>query len=370
MCAQSLKMNAEFEIDELPILAKADVVVIGAGPAGSSAAATAAAGGVSVLMVDKKEQIGLPVQCAEYVPLSLAAEVPVPADCIAQRVEGFITYIHREQVAQTRAPGYILNRDVFDRYLAERAVQSGVKLLTKTKAAAVTDQGVLINEQGKSSIVKAGIIIGSEGPKSVVAQAIHCPPQALAYAKQITVKLRKKTQWAQIYFSPSIPGGYAWLFPKNDRANVGVSIDLSLGGSVATALTEFQQYLFKEGVISEEVIRTTGGVIPIGGPRMRMQQKNLILVGDAAGHTHPISGEGIFPAIVAGKIAGSLAADSIRTGDLNVLTQYPWQCFARFGEFTKRGFARKVEYNRNWEKTDFSDLVRKTWFAFPEYFES
>jgi len=361
-------MNAEFEIDEPPILAKSDVVVIGAGPAGSSAAATAAAGGVSVLMLDKKEHIGLPVQCAEYVPLSLAAEVPVPAACIAQRVEGFITYIHREQVAQTRAPGYILNRDVFDRYLAERAVQSGVKLFTKAQAVAVKDQGVLINKQGRS-MVKAGIVIGSEGPKSVVAQAIHCPPQVLAYAKQITVKLRKRLQWAQIYFSPSSPGGYAWLFPKNNLANVGVSIDLSLGGNIATALAEFQQYLIKEGVISEEVIRTTGGAIPIGGPRLRMQQKNLMLVGDAAGHTHPISGEGIFPAIVAGKIAGSLAVDSIRSGDINLLAQYPWQCFTRFGEFIKRGFERKVEYNRNWEKTDFSVLVRKTWFAFPEYFE-
>jgi len=370
MCAQSLKMNEEFGIDELPILAKSDVVVIGAGPAGSSAAASAAAGGVSVLMLDKKEQIGLPVQCAEYVPLSLADEVPVPEECKAQRVEGFITYIHREQVAQTRAPGYILNRDVFDRYLAERAVRAGVKLFIKAKAVAVTDQGVLINQQGKLFMVKARVIIGSEGPKSVVAQAINCPPQFLAYAKQITVKLKKRSQWAQIYFSPSIPGGYAWIFPKNDLANVGVSIDLSLGGNIATALTEFQQYLIKERVISEEVLRTTGGAIPIGGPRLRMQQKNLMLVGDAAGHTHPISGEGIFPAIVAGKIAGSLAAESIRSGDLNVLTRYSEDYLKRFGEFIKRGFEKKIEYNNNWEKTDFSVLVRRTWFAFPEYFES
>ena len=363
-------MNAEFEIDELPILAEGDVVVIGAGPAGSSAAATAASGGVAVLMLDKKEQIGLPVQCAEYVPLSLAAEVPVPTDCIAQRVEGFITYINREQVAKTRAPGYILNRDVFDRYLAERAVQSGVKLFTKAQAVAVTDQGVLINQQGTLSIVKARVVIGSEGPKSVVAQAMGCPPQVLAYAKQFTVKLRKRSPWAHIYFSPAIPGGYAWLFPKNGLANVGVSIDLSLGGNVARALAEFQQYLIKEGVISEEVMRTTGGAIPIGGPRLKMQQKNLMLVGDAAGHTHPISGEGIFPAIVAGKIAGSLAVDSIETSDLNVLTQYSTQYLARFGEFIERGFKRKVEYNRNWEKTDFSVLIRNAWFAFPEYFKS
>ena len=363
-------MNAKFELDELPILAKADVVIIGAGPAGSSAAAMAAGGGITVLMLDKKEQIGLPVQCAEYVPLSLAAEVSIPADCIAQRVEGFITYIHREQVAQTRAPGYILNRDVFDCYLAERAVQAGVKLLTETQAVAVAEQGVLIKNKGKLSMVKAGIIIGSEGPKSVVAQALHCAPQVMAYAKQITVKLRKRSQWARIYFSPSTPGGYAWVFPKNDLANVGVSLDLSLGGNVATALAEFQKYLIEDGVISEGVIRTTGGAIPIGGPRIRLQQKNLMLVGDAAGHTHPISGEGIFPAIVAGKIAGSLAVDSIRTGDLNLLTQYAGQCSRRFGDFIQRGLKRKAEYNTEWEKTEFTTLVRKTWFAFPEYFDS
>ena len=357
MRAQSLKMNA-------------DVVVIGAGPAGSAAAATAAAGGVTVLLLEKKEQIGLPVQCAEYVPLSLAAEIPIPARCIAQRVEGFTTYIHREQVAQTRAPGYILNRDVFDRYLAERAVQAGVKLLTNTQAIDVTDQGVVINDQGKLSMIQARVIIGSEGPKSVVAQAMGCPPQAMAYAKQIRVKLRQRLQWARIYFSPSIHGGYAWVFPKNDLANVGVSLDIRLGGSVATALGEFQQYLIHEGVITEEVLRTTGGAIPIGGPRIRTQQTNLMLVGDAAGHTHPISGEGIFQAIVAGNMAGSLAVDSIQTGDLKVLTQYPDLCAKRFGDFIQRGLQKKVEYNRDWEKREFSELVRKTWFAFPEYFNS
>ena len=348
----------------------ADVVVIGAGPAGSAAAATATAGGVTVLLLDKKEQIGLLVQCAEYVPLSLAAEVPIPAYCIAQRVEGFTTYINREQVAQTRAPGYILNRDVFDRYLAERAVQAGVKLLTKTQAIEVTGQGVVINDQGKLSMVQASVIIGSEGPKSVVAQAMCCPPQALAYAKQITVKVRKRLKWARIYFSPSISGGYAWLFPKNDLANVGVSLDLRLGGSAATALEEFQQYLINEGVISEEVLRTTGGAIPIGGPRIRTQQKNLMLVGDAAGHTHPISGEGIFQAIVSGKIAGSLAADSVRMGDLNVLTQYPEKCLIKFGYFIQRGLKKKDEYNMYRKKIEFSELVRKTWFAFPEYYDS
>jgi len=348
----------------------ADVVVIGAGPAGSAAAATAAVGGVAVLLLDKKEQIGSPVQCAEYVPLSLAAEVPIPADCIAQRVEGFTTYIHQEQVAQTRAPGYILNRDIFDRYLAERAVQAGAKLLTKTQAIEVTDQGLVINDQGKLSMVQASVIIGAEGPKSVVALTMGCPPQILAYAKQITVKLRNRLKWAQIYFSPSIPGGYAWLFPKNDLANVGVSLDLRLGGSVATALEEFQQYLINEGVIREEVLRTTGGAIPIGGPRIRTQQNNLMLVGDAAGHTHPISGEGIFQAIVAGNIAGALAIDSLQRGDLNVLTQYPEQCSKRFGDFIQRGLQRKDEYNKYREKIEFSELVRKTWFAFPQYFDS
>lgn len=365
-----LTMKANFNLNELPLADKADIVVIGAGPAGSSAAAAAAVGGVSVLMLEKKAQVGRPVQCAEYVPLSLAAEVPLPAECIGQRVEGFVTYIQGKQVAQTRAPGYLLNREVFDQYLAERAVQAGVRLLTATKAAAVEGQTVLINRQGKAARVEAGIIIGAEGPQSLVARAMGCPPQALAYASQVTVKLRKRSQWAHIYFSPFFPGGYAWLFPKSGLANVGVSIDGRLGGNPGAALGEFREYLSREGMIGEEVIRRTGGAIPIGGPRGRMQRENLMLVGDAAGHTHPISGEGIFPAIVAGKIAAALAVDSIRGGDVKLLNQYHLQCSTRFGEFTQRGLARKVEYHSKWEKGDFPALVRRSWFAFPEYFES
>ncbi|HEY8875906.1 MAG TPA: geranylgeranyl reductase, partial [Desulfosporosinus sp.] len=176
---------------------------------------------------------------------------------------------------------------------------------------------------------------------------------------------RNRLKWAQIYFSPSIPGGYAWLFPKNDLANVGVSLDLRLGGSVATALEEFQQYLIHEGVIREDMLRTTGGAIPIGGPRIRTQQNNLMLVGDAAGHTHPISGEGIFQAIVAGNIAGSLAVDSIQTGDLNVLTQYPEQCSKRFGDFIQRGLQRKDEYNKCREKIELFRISEKDLVCIP-----
>ncbi|HZK53090.1 MAG TPA: hypothetical protein VFC84_02645 [Desulfosporosinus sp.] len=74
---------------------------------------------------------------------------------------------------------------------------------------------------------------------------------------------------------------------------------------------------------------------------------------------------------ITGNIAGSLATDSIQTGDLNVLTQYPDQCTKRFGKFIQRGLLKKVEYNRYWEeKKEFSELVRKTWFAFPEYFDA
>lgn len=63
MCARSFKLNPEIKIEELPVLAEGEVTVIGAGPAGSAAAAAAAVGGVSVLILEKKEQIGLPVQC-------------------------------------------------------------------------------------------------------------------------------------------------------------------------------------------------------------------------------------------------------------------------------------------------------------------
>lgn len=359
----------ELKASSMPILARTDIIIIGAGPAGSSTAAAAAAHGASVMMLERKRQIGLPVQCAEYVPLNMDDEIPVPAESIAQRVEGFITLIEGEQAAQTRAPGYILHRDIFEHYLGRRAAEAGAKVWTGVRAEAITQDGVLVCEQGKYGMIKGKIIVGADGPFSLVAKTMQCPSQGLAYARQYTVQLRKPLNWAYIFFDRSCPGGYGWLFPKKNLANLGVSVDLNLGGRLINALELLQGKLIHEGVIESEVIRTTGGAIPAAGPRKRTQIGNYILVGDAAGHTHPVSGEGIFPAIVAGKIAGKLAADSVNTNDFQLIEQYPLQWSARLGKFLDRGVDKKKYYNQRWGEEDFTTLVHKTWFAFSEYFK-
>ena len=116
-----------------------DAIVIGAGPAGASAALPMARAGLSVLMIERRRRVGFPVQCAEYIPRILAGEVNAPEAAVAQRVGTLRTFIEGTLAAENEWPGVILNRVVFDRHLAERAVAAGATLWTNCAVSAVED---------------------------------------------------------------------------------------------------------------------------------------------------------------------------------------------------------------------------------------
>lgn len=342
-----------------------DVLIVGAGPAGSSAACAAAEAGAAVLMIEKRRQIGTPVQCAEYIPSLLTHTVKIPPEAIAQQIQGMLTFMPNGEVIRKNAPGFILNRAKFDQALAREASKAGAKILTRTKAISKEGNRVKIAGPAGEDKIEASIIIGADGTDSIVGSWIGQKNKKIIWAIQHTVMLKQPLQDTEVYFSKNYPGGYAWLFPKGETANVGVGVRRELGGKAKQALKAFKDKI-KDRI--GEVVDVTAGRIPVGGPLPSTDSNaRIILVGDAAGHTHPITGGGIPQAVIGGALAGRAAAADVDSDQQAYLTYYnQWR--STFGTMLDKAAVKRETMEAKWHGGDLVKLLKKSWVACKEYY--
>lgn len=346
-----------------------DILIVGAGPAGSSAALSARREGLRVLLVERKKSIGYPVQCAEFIPVPLIGNLGIGSSFCVQKIKGMKTYIRQSLAKETRAPGFIINREKFDRLLAQKAVDTGVRLMTSTRAASLEDGSrVLLKNNTGSLIVDAKVIIGADGPTSRVRKWTDLPENELLPGVQNTFQLTKKLQHTRIFFAPEFFGGYAWLFPKGDTANVGLGVKTGSNTSPSplSLLAGFADSLKKQGLISGSPLAKQAGWIPFNPPEKAVFNR-ILLVGDAAGHTHPITGAGIFSAVTCGEMAGKWAAESILNNDVSILKEYDREWKEMFSRTLYHAYRRRVELESQWQI--FDQAIRSGWVAFGEYYE-
>ncbi len=345
-----------------------DVAVIGAGPAGSSAALAAANGGARVLLVDRRERVGEPVQCAEFAPAALLLEAPTGPSIVVQRTTGIVTHLPSGAVERTDAPGVMLDRAAFDRSLAQAAEEAGAELATATSLEGWTGDGRLrLASGGEPFTAWAPVVIGADGPRSTVGQHVGLTNRIFAAAKQVEVLLEEPLEEAHVFFDPLFLGGYGWLFPKGETANLGVGIDAAWIEDLDRALEHLMERAAGLGlVMGRNVLGRTGGVIPVGGPLGTARAGTVLLVGAAAGHTHPVTGAGIHAAVSCGKTAGRAAARYTASGDEADLAQYENEWRARWGDVFRIASRRRTELLRTWND-DLEAAVRRCWVVFPAY---
>ena len=172
----------------------------------------------------------------------------------------------------------------------------------------------------------------------------------------------------EVYLDPVFAGGYAWLFPKGEMANVGVGVDVSLSASPMQAMAYLLELL---GDRVGAPVRSTGGLIPVGGP-LPMRLGRALLAGDAAGHTHPITGGGIHQALEAGRLAGEAAAAFV-SGEECALEMYEPAFRSLFDLHLGRALARRRELVSSWpgassDREAFAAMVRRGWIGFKGYY--
>ena len=346
-----------------------DIIVVGAGPAGSSAALTAARHGMRVILVERCPVIGVPVRCAEYIPALLMGKIDAGRSFVVQSLRGMRTILPDGTRKEIRAPGLTIRRDLFDRALAEAAVQAGVQLLLSTRA--VSGDGNVIRLKGPagtSMTIAAKVVIGADGPHTTVGRWIGSENRHLIPAVQTCVPLLQPMDVTEVYFHPEIFGGYGWLFPKGNVANVGLGMKRS--GSkplpLKTAIKDFIGRLARLGKIKHEFSGYTAGWIPANRPR-KVVKGNVLLVGDAAGHTHPITGAGVFSAVVCGRMAGKWASRAVERNNLTLLDSYEAEWRDLLEETLDRAYSRRQLLEANWAQLD--EIISRCWIAFKGYYE-
>lgn len=307
-----------------------DIIVVGAGPAGSTVARFAAAAGADVLLLEKDREIGIPVRCAEGVgDEGLRMVVDVQPRWIAQKIAG--AYLYSPSGLRVRAAtgqiGYVLNRKIFDYDLAKIAADQGAKVLTKAYVYGLlqkngTVQGVKVSHLGTGHQIRAKIIIGADGVESRVGRwaglRTHTRMHDMETCAQVTATdVDIEEDHCHFYFGQQVaPGGYAWVFPKgNGKANVG----LGISGDYAKDKSPFEylQSFLKEHFPKVSLLTMVAGGVPCAATLRNIVTNGLMLVGDAAHQANPISGGGIVSGMIAAKFAGQIAAQAVKDRDVS-----------------------------------------------------
>lgn len=339
-----------------------DIVIVGAGPAGSTAAKSAADNGADVLMVDKRRELGVPVQCGEALSEHVLEELNIEPDprwainkINATRMvspSGKGVEIRQKSVGKI---GYILDRKAFDRDLAVRAIRAGadIKVETFVNDLIIEDErieGVKYESQGNQGKISADLVIAADGVMSRVARwagfDTNLGPNDIesgAQFKMVNIDIDEKSMMEFYFGSEIAPGGYVWIFPRGeDIANVG------MGVLPARAEKPSIEYL-KDFVNSRpdlkdgRIIEINAGGVPVSGPMDKTVGDDLLIVGDAARQVNSLTGGGIDWSMRAGNIAGEVAAAAVSEGDTSEdrLEEYEERWREKMGKKLERYFQAK-----------------------------
>lgn len=349
-----------------------DLLVVGLGPAGASAARTAAEGGLTVLAVDRRKELGRPVQCAELLPNPMLRHGTQPG-VLVQKVAGMRTFLPSGHEEHTDFPALMIDRANLDRGLAEQAETAGARVTAATRLMAFDAEAgwaCLRGAEGEYE-VRFRAAVGADGPHSMVARSLGLPQQKTVHTRQHTLPLRTDYADTDIYLAPDFPGGYGWLFPKGEVANVGLGIDRRFADDLGGPLEGLIAHLEQRGLVENRVLARTGGSIPVGGLRPMVHPGPVLLAGDAAGLTHPITGAGIPAALIAGERAGEAMVDYLG-GEAEALADYAEDIADQFAVSLNRGVARREELEGIWNRPEAATDPphRRGWIAFSDYFRT
>ena len=344
-----------------------DVAIIGAGPAGSFTAKLLAEKGIDVLVLEKKREIGMPVQCAEYVPWQVTNYLDLNG-VISQPIRDMITHLPNGEAVRTPARGFIIDRDRFDKKIAEEAEGKGAEFLLKTEALEFDGERITARQGQKPIRIKPRIIVGADGPNSLAGRWIDSENKESILGLQYTMPLKEPMEDTHVFFSPEIPGGYGWLFPKGSEANVGIGIDLGFEARPKEVLDNFAANLLKKGLIKKEIMRKTSGIIPVSGFK-KVWSENIILAGDAAGLTHPMTGAGILSALQSGEFASNAIIKALEEDNLKLLSEFEQECRILFHGYLTRAVNARKSLKESWDKEELSSALKKDWVAFPDYYK-
>jgi digeranylgeranylglycerophospholipid reductase len=306
-----------------------DVVIVGGGPAGSSAAFAAAKKGVKVAMLEKEETIAQSVRTSGVTWIKDVKKYGIPPECYNEiKNYSFCSPNNQVSISDSEPRAVVLDVRKTYQWLAKQAEKEGTDIFLKTNVTGVrTDSNGKITGVKASSnedvIFNAKVVIDASGFQSVVAKSLGVATQwerfgAGAEYEATAEHVEQDTWWLMVGQQYS-PAGYAWIFPvSKNTVRIGVGIgkpesDIDPTEKLKELLKTKLGPIKNLGKITP--IEFHYGLIPNDGLSRKTVYDNLILVGDSAGQANPLVLEGIRYAIMFGRVAGEVSATAVKSGD-------------------------------------------------------
>ena len=309
---------------------KPGIVVVGGGPCGSYAAYTAAKLGAEVLVCEEHEEVGVPKHCAGHLNVSGLERlgIRVPRASIENEIRGavFCSPSAKQFVLRCRAPvTYVVDRELFDKHLAELAIKAGVKYRFKSGVKSlILDSGAVkgVALKGEEK-VEANVVIDAEGCSSKLLKKTGLnglEGSMLVKGAQAEVDCVEGTEedMVEVYFGRKVaPGFFAWIIPRNDgSAKVGLATEC---GDPRKYLRRFME---KHPVASEKLkksrtVYNSFHPIPLAGPIPKTYSDGFLVVGDAASQVKPTTGGGVIFGLTCARVAGEVAYEAVKMQDFS-----------------------------------------------------
>lgn len=354
--------------------AKYDVIIVGAGPAGLTAAKEIAENGFSVIVLEKNKVLG-DKPCGGAVTLRNLKNFEIPLTAAEQLIE-CITIVFPRGIPKTvyYEEPVIANfsRIKLAEILAKKANKAGVEIRTNSLVKdikRVENTWRVSVKPTESRIYESKVLIGADGVFSTVVRITNVRrpfgKHELGFSLQYQIKLDTGLECEEFLYGHEIsPFGYGWIFPHGDIARVGVG---ALYSAMEHDLNDYLRSLTQKYIVDRNlanlrgIIKKEGAFVPLSGIIRPTYGKGVLIVGDAAGHVQPISGEGIAYAMRGGILAGKVISEGLKKKDLSedFLKKYEKLWYSEFGSDLKWG-RKLLEYfaNRRGGKSQTSFILK------------
>lgn len=314
----------------------ADIIVVGAGPAGSLAAYTLAAEGIKVILLEKNQFPRYKV-CGGGLTHKILSEIPFDLSSVIETtIHSFrfsSSYIH---VFTRHSPDpliYCTMRSNLDDFLLKKAAGKGadVRMGQQVISFVQDDSGVTVTT--RTSSFRARLLIGAEGASGIVARTAGLQDtieMGMAWEAEVEAHPEDLERLSGTVYLDwgTIPGGYAWVFPKKDHFSIGVGGPASLSKGMMNYYENFVASISRDpadnsgsGIRFLETRSKASWPIPIRTKRSLFHAGRVLVTGDAAGLGDPLTGEGIYYAVRSGKIAARTCSEYL-SGAIKSLENY------------------------------------------------
>lgn len=328
-----------------------DVAIVGGGPIGSTLAYKIAKEGYKVAILDKKKEIGIPLQCAGIVSKKLMDVNEIPDNLILNSVKG--AYLHSSnntlKVEKNHTEAFIIDRIAYDKFLAERAVNNGVKFFNQYKVTYIDSDNGIIRCQNNME-VSAKIIVGADGSKSFVSSLINEKFNyfnASQYLVEINTSSRDNmiitnaVKFVDLFAISKILPGFLWCIPTSDSS---FRVGLFSNNSYKDQKEILNSFLANDERFKESsIIEKYHGKIPIFDKNKKIIKDRILLIGDAASQLKPTTGGGLIIGFDTTNLAKDAIIKSLDNDNINFLKDYE-QNF-------KKKYAKELNYQIRVQKT-------------------